>query len=65
MNEAIPQLSTYDDTSLDNAFATLAEEVRTTAAETAADPERDLIRRIGWRRLTTLPTIAYRALRYT
>jgi glycosyltransferase involved in cell wall biosynthesis len=33
--------------------------------ETAADPESDLIRRIGWRRLTTLPTAAYRALRYT
>ena len=34
-------------------------------SETATDPERDLIRRIGRRRLTTLPTIAYRALRYT
>ncbi len=34
-------------------------------SETAADPESDLIRRIGRRRLATLPTIAYRALRYT
>ncbi len=34
-------------------------------SEAAADPERDLIRRIGRRRLTTLPTIAYRALRDT
>jgi hypothetical protein len=30
--------------------------------ETAGDPERDLIRRIGRRRLTTLPTVAYHAL---
>src|SRR3984893_14302066 len=29
MNEAIPQLHTYDEPSLDAAFATLAEEVRT------------------------------------
>jgi hypothetical protein len=34
-------------------------------SETAADPEQDLIRRIGWRRLTTLPTIVYRARRDT
>jgi hypothetical protein len=34
-------------------------------SETAADAERDLIRRIGWRRLTVLPTAAYRALRDT
>ena len=34
-------------------------------SESATDPERDLIRRIGRRRLTTLPTLAYRALRYT
>jgi hypothetical protein len=34
-------------------------------SEAATDPERDLIRRIGRRRLTTLPTLAYRALRYT
>src|ERR1700758_3972483 len=29
MNEAIPQLNNYDEPSLDQAFATLAEEVRT------------------------------------
>src|SRR5580692_6373179 len=29
MNESIPQLQTYDEPSLDQAFATLAEEVRT------------------------------------
>ena len=29
MNEAIPQLTTFDEPSLDSAFATLAEEVRT------------------------------------
>jgi hypothetical protein len=34
-------------------------------SETAADPESDVIRRISWRRLTTLPTIAYRTLRDT
>jgi hypothetical protein len=34
-------------------------------SETAADPERDLIRRIGRRRLTTMPTVAYQALRDT
>ena len=34
-------------------------------SQTAADPENDLIRRVGRRRLTTLPTIAYRALRDT
>jgi hypothetical protein len=34
-------------------------------SETVADPERDLIRRIGRRRLTTLPTLAYRTLRDT
>jgi phenylalanyl-tRNA synthetase alpha chain len=45
MNENIPQLSTYDDASLDAAFATLAEDVRTTAAETASDLE---IFRLHW-----------------
>ena len=39
MNESIPQLLSYDEPSLEAAFATLAEDVRTTAAETAADPE--------------------------
>jgi hypothetical protein len=34
-------------------------------SESAADPESDLIRRIGRRRLTTLPTVAYKALRNT
>ena len=39
MNEAILQLLSYDEPSLEAAFATLAHEVATTAAETAADPE--------------------------
>jgi hypothetical protein len=34
-------------------------------SETATDPESDLIRRIGRQRLTTLPTMSYRALRDT
>jgi hypothetical protein len=34
-------------------------------SETAADPENELIRRLGRRRLTTLPTVAYKALRNT
>src|SRR5713101_7798462 len=36
MNEAIPQLHTYDEPALDAAFATLAEEVRTASLK---DPE--------------------------
>jgi hypothetical protein len=36
MNEAIPQLQTYDEPALDQAFATLAKEVRT--ADTTSKP---------------------------
>jgi phenylalanyl-tRNA synthetase alpha chain len=40
MNDAIPQLSSYDEASLESAFATIAEEVRSTATQAGtADPE--------------------------
>ena len=38
MNEAIPQLPTYDEPSLEAAFATLAEEVRTADATRTPKP---------------------------
>ncbi|WP_353070331.1 phenylalanine--tRNA ligase subunit alpha [Tunturibacter empetritectus] len=37
--QTIPSLSGYEEPTLEAAFITLSEEVRTTAAETAADPE--------------------------
>ena len=39
MNQSIPQLLSYDEQALAAAFATLAEEVRTTATESTVDPE--------------------------
>ncbi|HTD96414.1 MAG TPA: hypothetical protein VK627_05775, partial [Edaphobacter sp.] len=39
MTEAIPQLHTYDEPALEAAFATLAEEVRSTSLEAGHDPE--------------------------
>jgi phenylalanyl-tRNA synthetase alpha chain len=39
MTEEITTLQRFDDASLDAAFATLADQVRTTAAQTATDPE--------------------------
>jgi phenylalanyl-tRNA synthetase alpha chain len=45
MNEAIPQLLTHDDTALDTAFATLAEEVR---AEALTTPEAQEAFRLHW-----------------
>jgi phenylalanyl-tRNA synthetase alpha chain len=71
MNEAIPQLTSYDESSLDAAFATLAEEVR---AETASgvDVEAFRLRWLGRKQgrlklisdawLKTAPTDARRAL---
>jgi phenylalanyl-tRNA synthetase alpha chain len=71
MNEAIPQLTSYDESSLDAAFATLAEEVR---AETASlvDMEAFRLRWLGRKQgrlklisdawLKTAPTDARRAL---
>jgi phenylalanyl-tRNA synthetase alpha chain len=45
MNEAIPHLSSYNDSSLDAAFATLAEEVRATSI--ATDPDDFRLRWLG------------------
>ena len=46
MNEEIPQLSTYDEPSLNAAFATLGEEVRTETAS-LADVEAFRLRWLG------------------